>query len=127
MTGLPALTVLNLYTLNGTADDFRRAATALAARVRAEGEKGIVGYRFYVNEADGTARAVVDYASPQAWIGHHDIAMPWPEMQALHAAARLTESTFLGEVSPEIRDWLGGSTLTARLNSGFAAVAGFRR
>jgi hypothetical protein len=127
MTHAPALTVLNLYSLTGTADDFRRAIGALSARVETEGERGILAYRFYVNAAAGTARGVVDYASPAAWIGHHDLSMHWPEMKALHATARLTEATFLGEVTPAIRDWLAGSSLTARIDDGFIPVSAFRR
>lgn len=123
----PALTVLNTYALTGTADDFRRAITALAVRVQAEGERGVLSYRFFVNAGDASARAIVDYADAAAWIGHHDTAMGWPEMAALHRVARLTDAVFLGEVTPEIRDWLAGSSLTARVASGYGFAAGFRR
>lgn len=121
------LTTLNLYTLKAGPEAFVSAITALAARVEAEGERGILGYRFFVDAKGGTARAVVDYASPQAWIGHHDLSMSWPEMQALHQVARLSDVTFLGLVPPEIRAWLAGSALTAALHDGFAFAAGFRR
>ena len=81
---LPELTVLNLYTLRNGAGPFTAAITALAKRVEAEGERGILSYRFFVHQDGTTARAVIDYATPEAWIGHHDIAMDWPEMRALH-------------------------------------------
>lgn len=71
----PQLTVLNLYRLTGSAGAFTDAVIALAARVEREGERGLLSYRFWVNATEGTARAVIDYATPQAWIGHHDISM----------------------------------------------------
>jgi len=123
----PQLTVLNLYRLKGSAVAFTDAITALASRVEREGERGLLSYRFWVNEADGTARAVIDYATPRAWIGHHDISMSWPEMKALHAVAGLEHVTFLGPLTPEIRAWLAGSGLTATVHDGFAPAAGFRR
>jgi hypothetical protein len=122
-----SLTVLNLYRLTGTQAGFRAAVSALAARVEAEGERGVLSYRFFVDVTAGAARAVVDYDTPAAWIGHHEIAMAWPEMKALHAAARLEECIFLGSVTPEIRAWIAGSGLTARVVDGFAPAAGFRR
>ncbi|WP_238365611.1 putative quinol monooxygenase [Mesobacterium pallidum] len=121
------LTVLNRYALLGTAEAFRAAITALATRVEAEGHPGVLGYRFFLDPERGEARAVIDYADDAAWLGHHDIAMGWPEMTALHAAARLDEITFLGAVTPAIRAWIDGSTLTARVTAGYAPVAGFLR
>ena len=121
------LTVLNLYELKGSAGAFTRCIAALADRVRDEGAAGVLSYRFFVNEADGTARAVIDYADPQAWIDHHDIAMPWPEMTALHGVARLAEAIFLGPVPDAIRDWLARSQLTAALRMGYDPAAGFTR
>lgn len=121
------LTVLNRYTLRQTPADFCAAISALAERVQAEGHAGVISYRFYVNEAEGQARAVVDYADAAAWIGHHKIAMDWPEMTALHGAAALEEITFLGIVTPEIKDWLQDSTLTARVSDGYSFAAGFQR
>ena len=123
----PQLTVLNLYRLKASAEAFTDAITALAGRVQREGEQGLLSYRFWVNHADGTARAVIDYATPQAWIGHHDISMGWPEMKALHKVAVLEDVTFLGSLTPEIRAWLAGSGLTAKVHDGFAPAAGFRR
>ena len=121
------LTVLNLYRLKAGAEAFTAAITALAGRVEREGEQGLLSYRFWVNETDGTARAVIDYATPHAWIGHHDISMGWPEMKALHSVAVLEDVTFLGQLTPEIRTWLAGSSLSAKVHDGFAPAAGFRR
>jgi hypothetical protein len=122
-----ALTVLNLYRLTGAEDRFRAAIAALAARVEAEGERGVLSYRFFVDAQTGMARAIIDYDAPAAWIGHHEIAMGWPEMKALHAAARLEECVFLGTVTPEIRAWLAGSGLAARVVDGLDWAAGFER
>ena len=123
----PQLTILNLYRLTASAAAFSDAVTALAGRVERDGEQGLLSYRFWLNEPGGSARAVIDYATPEAWIGHHDISMSWPEMKALHTVARLEEVTFLGPLTPEIRSWLAGSSLTATLHDGFAAAAGFHR
>lgn len=120
-----SLTILNHYHLLGSAADFTRAITALAARVQAEGDPGVLSYRFYTGE--NTARAVIDYANPAAWIGHHDIAMAWPEMLALHAIARLADVTFLGPLNDEIRAYLAGSNLKAQIDSGYTFAAGFQR
>lgn len=121
------LTAVNSYTLAGPADGFTAATVALAARVEAEGHPGVLSYRFFVNAAEGTARAVVDYANADAWIGHHEIAMAWPEMKALHAAATLSDVTFLGALTAEIRDWLRASALKARIHEGHIFAAGFSR
>ena len=127
MNAVPTLTILNRYKLTGSADEFVSAISALARRVEAQGHGGILSYRFFVNADSGEAKAVIDYADPEAWIGHHDIAMEWPEMKALHAAATLTDVIFLGPLTPEIEAWIAGSTLKATIISGFAAAAGFSR
>jgi hypothetical protein len=121
------LTILNTYRLIGTVEDFSVAIAALAARVEAEGHPNVLSYRFFVSAAHGQARAVIDYADAAAWIGHHDISMTWPEMQALHRAASLSHVTFLGTLTDEIRAWLSGSGLKADIDSGYSAVAGFVR
>lgn len=121
------LTVLNTYKLKKTPEDFRTAIRALAARVQAEGHAGVLSYRFFVSETAGQARAVIDYADAAAWIGHHDIAMVWPEMAALHAVAGLEDVTFLGEMTAQIKDWLRASALTARVTDGYSLAAGFQR
>ena len=123
----PSLTILNHYDIQTTPEAFVLAIKALAARVQAEGHQGVLGYRFFCSPVQMQARAVVDYAGPEAWIGHHDISMEWPEMQALHHAARLSEVTFLGAMTPEIQAWIDKSTLRARLITGFDLAAGFQR
>lgn len=124
---LPQLTILNTYTLLGSAETFTAAIAALAARVQAEGDPGVLSYRFFVNPDAVAARAVIDYASPAAWIGHHDLAMDWPEMRALHAAAALVDVSFLGPVTEEIRAYLAQSGLRARIDAGYTFAAGFQR
>jgi len=121
------LTILNTYTLRGSPDEFITAITALAARVEAQGERGVLSYRFFVSAERGLARAVIDYATPMAWIGHHDISMSWPEMKALHGVAVLSHVTFLGPITPEIRAWLDRSGLKAEVETGYVASGGFRR
>lgn len=125
--GEATLTVMNLYVLKQSAAQFRAAISALSARVEREGHAGVQSYRFFLSEAEGQARAVIDYADASAWMGHHHIAMGWPEMATLHAAASLDDITFLGEVSPEITDWLATSGLKARVHTGYGFAAGFRR
>jgi len=124
---MAGLTILNTYTLRGSEADFKTAITALAARVEAEGERGVLSYRFFVSADTGLARAVIDYATPKAWIGHHDISMTWPEMKALHGVAALSHVTFLGPITPEIRAWLDRSGLKAQVETGYVASAGFCR
>ena len=121
------LTVLNLYTLKGTPEQFCAAIELLADRVQKEGHRGVRSYQFYVNSDANSARAVIDYENAVAWIGHHDIAMAWPEMLGLHAVATLNEVTFLGQMTPEIKGWIDRSSLTAKLNIGNVFAAGFRR
>jgi len=123
----PGLTIVNLYTLTGSADAFKAAIERLVARVRDEGHPGVLSYRFFVNEAEKSARAVIDYEDAAAWIGHHDIAMGWPEMAGLHGVAALSEVTFLGPLTPEIQDWIDNSKLTARIRHGNSFAAGFQR
>ncbi|KSV83780.1 hypothetical protein [Sinorhizobium sp. GL28] len=67
-----------------------------------------------MNASERTAHGVIDYKDPGAWIGHHDIAMSWPEMTALHAAATLAEVIFLCPLTSEIQAWNKSSALTAR-------------
>jgi hypothetical protein len=124
---MPGLTILNIYRLSGSAADFMAAISILADRVEAEGERGVLSYRFYVNEEAGLARAVIDYATADAWIGHHDISMTWPEMKALHRVAVLSHVTFLGPMTREIQAWLARSGLKAEVESGYVAAAGFHR
>ena len=113
------------HCLKGEPAAFAGAAAAHAARVEAEGDAAVVGYRFW---AGGTeVRAVADHASPEVWVRHHDIAMPRTEMTASHAAADLVETTFLGAVAPGIRARAEDTPLAPALGDGLAPVAGFRR
>lgn len=121
------LIVINLYELLATPEDFALAIRALASRVEAEGDPGVLSYRFFTNADEGRARGVIEYQDSDAWIGHHDIAMGWPEMTALHSVARLAEVVFLGPLTPAIRAWIDGSSLTARIRSGNGFAGGFRR
>ncbi|WP_331375197.1 hypothetical protein [Sinorhizobium chiapasense] len=121
------LTILNLYELRGAPEAFEIAVSALATRVEAEGHPGVLSYRFFVNASERTARGVIDYKDPDAWIGHHDIAMNWPEMTALHAAATLAEVIFLGRLTSEIQAWIESSALTARVRAGNIFAGGFQR
>lgn len=97
------ITVVNRYVLRDPAG-FEAAVTALAARVRDRGHPGVLRYRFY-RSAEGEGRAVVTYAGPEAWVGHHDLVMGWPEMAALRAAADLAEIMLFGPVSPAMQGW----------------------
>ena len=121
------LTILNLYELKASPDHFSRAIDALARRVEAEGDPGVLSYRFFVNASEWTARGVIDYSNPAAWIGHHDIAMGWPEMSALHDVAALPEVVFLGAMTSEIQDRIDKSSLSARIRCGYAFAGGFQR
>ncbi|PZQ99296.1 MAG: hypothetical protein DI533_00925 [Cereibacter sphaeroides] len=125
MTALPALTALLTYRLNGAAAEFSAAAGHMAERVRTDGDPGVLTYRFFVDE--GSARAVVDYRDPAAWIAHHDMIMGWPEMAELRRVATLSEITFLGEVSGAMLDWLSRSGLKAEVRHGARLTAGFIR
>lgn len=124
---LPALTALLTYRLDGPAGTFAAAAGQLAGRVRREGHPGVLGYRFFVDAAAASARAVVDYGDPEAWLGHHEIVTGWPEMAALRRAATLTEVCFLGRVTPAMLEWMARSGLSAEVRHGFGVAAGFVR
>ena len=119
------IVVVNRYTLRN-AQAFASAATALAARVRDQGDPGVLSYRFHCSDQT-TAWAVVRYADAAAWIGHHDLAMAWPEMAALRAAADLDEVLLAGEPTAEMQDWIDRLNLRPRLRSLGHPVAGFQR
>lgn len=123
----PKLTILNRYNLTATPEDFEHAIQSLASRVERQGHPGVLSYRFFVNAADMSARAVIDYSDANAWIGHHDIAMGWDEMKLLHSVAELAEVTFLGPLTPQIEKWIASSSLTAVIRHGNEYAAGFRR
>jgi hypothetical protein len=117
--------VVNRYALRD-AVAFDAAVTALVARVRVEGHPGVHSYHFYRNGPD-EGRAVVVYAGPEAWVGHHDIIMSWPEMAALRASADLAGVDLHGPMTDAMRDWTLRMGLTAKVRHHGTALAGFRR
>jgi hypothetical protein len=124
---LPKLIALNEYALTGDVAAFDRAVAALAARVRDAGEPGVIAYLFFADPATASARAVVHYRDSAAWIGHHERSFNWPEMKALHAAARLSRLTLLGEVTDHVHDWLRNAGLSVPLAFFPDQSAGFVR
>ncbi len=125
MTVDSAITVVNRYRLTAGREAFVGAVTALAGRVETEGHPGVRSYRFFC--ASGEGRAVVTYANPEAWVGHHDIAMGWLEMAAVRAVSQLEESALYGPLTNAMRDWLDNAGLLPRLRHAGVAVAGFQR
>jgi hypothetical protein len=123
----PPLTALLTYRRTAPAAVFAEAAAALSARVEGQGHPGVLSYRFFVDDGSPEARAIVDYRDTDAWLGHHALIGPWPELAALRAAAELTEVRFLGEVSAAMLAWLSGSGLRATVHHGARPVAGFAR
>lgn len=123
----PALVIVNDYNLLAPVSDFTRSISALAARVEREGHPGVRSYLFYANAEEATARAVIHYTGPEAWIGHHDISFGWPEMKALHSVARLAQVSFHGEMTSAIRDWLEAAGLTVPVRHYPDFAAGFQR
>lgn len=121
------LIVQNTYRLKTDARTFELAIGRLVDRVERDGVEGVLSYRFYSNPMDTSARGIIEYRDPNAWIGHHDISMPWPEMAALHETAELVEVVFLGPFTSEIEDWIKTSALTARLVVGNGFASGFVR
>ncbi len=124
---VPPLVIVNDYVLLAPVAAFNTAIGALAARVRDEGHPGVRSYLFYARAEDATARAIVHYEGPEAWIGHHDIAFGWPEMKALHAVARLAQVTFHGEMTAGIRDWMARAGLVVPVVEYPEFAAGFVR
>ncbi|NJM81322.1 MAG: hypothetical protein HC844_01510 [Tabrizicola sp.] len=124
--GSERVTIVNRYIPRHGAARFVAAATALARRVKAEGDPGVRSYQFFCAEG-GEARAVVAYDSPEAWVGHHDIAMGWPEMAALREAADLVEIAIHGPLSEGMRAWLERAEMMPRVCHHGEAVAGFLR
>ncbi|WP_431300892.1 hypothetical protein [Tabrizicola sp. BL-A-41-H6] len=125
MTADPTITVVNRYRLTAGAEAFVAVVTAMARRVETEGHLGVRSYHFF--RADGEGRAVVTYDSPEAWVGHHDIAMGWPEMAAVRAVSDLEEIALYGPFSDAMRAWLEKAKLLGRLRQAGEAVTGFRR
>ena len=117
--------VVNTYQMRDGAG-FEAAVAALVARVRDKGHPGVRSYRFFRPTPD-MGRAVVTYDGPEAWVGHHDIIMGWPEMAALRRAADLTEIQLFGPVSDAMQDWIDRMGLADRVRLQGLAVAGFER
>ncbi|MGQ0563794.1 MAG: hypothetical protein ACT4OK_01810 [Gemmobacter sp.] len=126
MTG-ELVTIVNRYALRAGAGQFVLAVTALARRVEAEGHPGVLAYRFYAAPDAEEGRAVVLYADPEAWVGHHDIAMGWPEMAALRAVADLVEIAVHGPLSGGMRRWMEISGMMPKVRHVGPVVAGFVR
>jgi hypothetical protein len=53
--------------------------------------------------------------------------MPSPKMAWMHKIATLCEVGLLGELTPEISDWIANSTLSATFRDGNERIAGFSR
>jgi hypothetical protein len=119
------IVVVNFYTLREAAV-FDRAVKLLVARVRLGGHSGVRSYRFFGN-GPKERRLVAIYEGPEAWIGHHDLIMTWPEMLALRAAARLARVDLYGPLTPPMQAWVDQMGLGARLRHQGEALAGFRR
>jgi quinol monooxygenase YgiN len=116
---------VNRYVLQD-AEAFDRAVAALVTRVRAEGHPGVRAYRFY-RPCAAEGRAVVNYASPEAWVGHHEMIMGWPEMAALRAAGQLAEVQLFGVVTAAMEAWIARMGLGEKVREAGEPVAGFMR
>jgi hypothetical protein len=119
------VTVVNTYRLQD-GEGFELAVAALVARVRDQGHPGVRSYRFF-RPTPEMGRAVVTYDGPEAWVGHHDIIMGWPEMAALRRAADLAEIQLFGPVSDAMQDWIVRMGLAEKVRHQGLAVAGFDR
>ncbi len=119
------VSVVNTYRLRDGAG-FGTAVAALVLRVQTEGHPGVRSYWFFRPTAD-EGRAVVTYDSPEAWVGHHDRIMDWPEMAALRASADLADILLFGEITAPMRDWIDRMGVADRVRHQRQSVAGFRR
>jgi hypothetical protein len=119
------ITVVNTYALrDGLA--FEAAVAALANRVEREGHPGVLSYRFY-RPSEQVGKAVVSYARPEVWMGHHDLIVGWPETATVWAAGELTEIMVFGPVTDVMLAWLERAGMLGRLQHQGDPVAGFRR
>jgi hypothetical protein len=116
---------VNRYALRD-ADGFRAAVAALVRRVQDQGHPGVSAYRFF-SPSPVEGRAVVTYANPEAWVGHHDLIMSWPEMVALRAVADLEEVMLFGPVTQAMQNWIARLGLGDRVRLLGEVVAGFGR
>jgi hypothetical protein len=119
------VTVVNRYALRD-AGAFESAIMAMVARVRDEGHRGVLAYCFYRAGPD-EARAMVRYADPAAWVGHHDLIMGWPEMAAQRAAADLVEIELFGPMTAAMQDWIDRTGLGPKVRHRGEPFAGFQR
>jgi hypothetical protein len=119
------IVVVNFYALRDP-DGFDRTLRILVPRVRLQGHDGLRSYRFF-GSGPKERRLVAIYAGPEAWVGHHDLIMPWPEMVALRAAARLARTDLYGPMTAAMRDWIDKMGLGRKLRHQGEAIAGFRR
>lgn len=121
------ITVVNHYRIQSGRPAFLAAVTALACRVEAEGHPGVPGYRFFCPDGTNDARAVVRYRDAEAWLGHHDLVMGWPEMTALRSVADLDEINLFGPITDPMREWFGRMGLAGKVRHHGETLAGFRR
>ncbi|MCX7287654.1 MAG: hypothetical protein NTW20_08860 [Rhodobacterales bacterium] len=121
------ITVFNRYRFLAPREKFLAAVAALAQRVEGEGHPGVLDYRFYLSAAKAEGRAVVRYRDADAWVGHHEIIMAWPEMAAFRAVAALEQVDLHGAITLAMRDWIDRMGLTDKVMSTGASVAGFGR
>jgi hypothetical protein len=119
------IVVVNFYTLR-EATAFDRALRVLVPRVRLQGHEGLRSYRFF-GSGPKERRLVAIYAGPEAWVGHHDLIMAWPEMVALRSAARLSRVDLYGPLTPPMQDWVDRLGLGKTVRHQGEAIAGFRR
>jgi hypothetical protein len=116
---------VNRYALH-SAEAFAAAVQALVARVQDQGHKGVRSYRFFC-PTPSEGRAVVIYVDPEAWVGHHDLIMGWPELAALRATADLEEVLLFGPVTAAMQAWIDRMGLGPRVRLMGEPVAGFLR
>ena len=100
---------VNEYELADTADAFVEAITALADRTERDGHPGVLGYRFYVNYAEQTAGAVIQYEDADAWLAHHQMAYQWDEMPTLQSTVSLKRLILLGPLNEGILAMIDGA------------------
>lgn len=119
------IVVVNFYALRD-AEGFDRALKVLVPRVRLQGHPGLKSYRFF-GSGPKERRLVAVYEGPEAWVGHHDRIMAWPEMVALRAAARMARTDLYGPISAPMQAWIDAMGLGKKLRHQGEAIAGFRR
>ena len=119
------IVVVNFYALRD-GEAFDRAVRALVPRVRLQGHEGLRSYRFF-GSGPKERRLVAIYAGPEAWVGHHDLIMGWPEMAAFRAVADLDEVLLFGPVTAAMQGWLDRMALGDRVRVMGPVLSGFAR